>query len=191
MDYKIVAAEPQDAPEIAKGIITALHIGEPDAALSLDSKDTEIWLRIFTELAARPDTQYSYSNTFKAIDTDGNILGIIIGYDGASLHRLREPFFATVYEITGEDFSGIPDETDADEWYLDSLAVWKEYRNRGIGEALLRAATKHAIQNGKPAGLLVDKGNPLARRLYEKAGFRYVGDRQFADIMMDHLVHPL
>lgn len=187
MDFNITPAQPQDAPIIARGIATALHIGEHDAAISLDNEEATTWNNIFTELAARPDTQYSYRNTLKAIDSDGNILGIIIGYDGAKLHQLREPFFETVERHTGQKLNHIADETSPDEWYLDSLAVWKEYRRQGIGEALLKAATEVAHRNGKPAGLLVDKGNPNARRLYEKAGFRYVGDRLFVEVMMDHM----
>lgn len=187
MKYQIVEARPEDAPIIARGIATALHIGESDAAISLDDDDQNLWLEIFTRLAGREDTQYSYKNTLKAIDNNGKILGIIIGYDGALLHKLRVPFFETVLEIANKDMSGIPDETSPDEWYLDSLAVWPENRGNGIGLSLLEAACERARSERKPAGLLVDKNNPKARRLYEKAGFKYMDDRPFADIMMDHM----
>lgn len=189
MFYNIVEAEKADAPSIARGIATALHIGEPDAAICFDTPDeAKTWQTIFTELAAVDDSQYSYRNTLKAIDNRGNILGIIIGYDGALLHKLRERFFDCVKKHTGIDMTGMPDETSPDEFYLDSLGVWPEYRRHGIGRALLEAAVNRAHNMGKPAGLLVDKNNPAARRLYEKAGFRYAGDRPFADVMMDHLV---
>lgn len=188
MFFEIQPARKEDAPVIARGIATALHIGENDAAVSLNGdEEWKVWNDIFTELAALDDTQYSYLNTLKAVDSDGNILGIIIGYDGARLHSLREQFFKVVNKHTGEDLTAIADETDPGEWYLDSLAVWKEHRGNGIGEALLREAIKKARESGKPAGLLVDKGNPKARKLYEKVGFHYVDDRLFIDVMMDHL----
>lgn len=187
MKYSIVPADKEDASIISRGIMTALHIGEPDAAITLENDHISSWTKIFTELAARDDSQYSYQNTLKAINDNGEVLGIIIGYNGARLRVLRESFFNTVLRVTGEDFSDIPDETSSDEWYLDSLAVWPEYRGQGIGEALLKAAVEKAHSERLPAGLLVDKGNPKARRLYEKVGFKYVDDRPFADVMMDHM----
>lgn len=187
MNYYIKDAEKVDAPEIASGITGALHIGEPDAAITMENDDIDRWLKIFTELAGREDTQYSYTNTLKAVDENGHILGIIIGYDGAKLKQLREPFFEAVMRHCGEDFSGIPDETSPDEWYLDSLWVRKEYRGKGIGSELLRAASKRAFEHHKPAGLLVAKDNFNARKLYDKIGFKYVGDRMFANELMDHL----
>lgn len=187
MKYNIKRAEKCDAPVIARGIATALHIGEHDAAISLDNDDWTLWQQIFTELAARDDTQYSYRNTLKAVDDNGEILGLIITYDGALLHSLRVPFFETVKKIAGEDLSSIPDETSADEWYFDTLAVLPGFRHKGIGKALLQAALDEACTTGKPAGLLVDKNNPTARRLYESVGFEYVDDRPFADVMMDHM----
>lgn len=82
---------------------------------------------------------------------------------------------------------GMSDETDPQEWYLDSLAVWPEYRHQGIGAALLNAGIAQACTAGKPAGLLVDKTNLGARKMYESIGFVRIGDRPFAGIMMDHM----
>lgn len=187
INYKIVEAEKSDAPFIARGIMMALHIGEKDSAIDMRDDEISIWEKIFTELAGRIDTQYSYKNTLKAIDDEGHILGIIVSYDGAQLHCLREPFFTTVREYTGKDFSNIPDETTPDEWYLDSLSVGRPYRRQGIGSALLLKACQRAFSCGKPAGLLVDKFNTTARKAYERLGFRYIGERPFTNIMMDHL----
>ena len=62
-----------------------------------------------------------------------------------------------------------------------------ECRKQGIGAALLKATVEKARKIGKPAGLLVEKENHNARRLYESLGFRHVGERPFAYVMMDHL----
>ena len=79
------------------------------------------------------------------------------------------------------------DETDGSEFYLDTLAVLPEYRGRGIASALLKASIEKARKMGKPAGLLVDKDNTRARRLYESIGFEQIGERPFCYVMMDHL----
>ena len=185
-DFSIVNATKDDAPLIAKAVAMALDIdieapGDPRAE----------WCRkVFGTLAARDDAQYSYLNTLKAVTPDGTPVGFLVNYDGARLHQLREAFFEVVRNQTGEDMRGISDETDPDEWYLDSLAVWPEYRNLGIGHALMEAGIARAHKAGKPAGLLVDKNNPRARRMYEKLGFEKVGDRPFARTMMDHMRTP-
>lgn len=142
---------------------------------------------MFTELAEREDAQYSYRNTLVATGDDGRVMGAIVCYDGARLEELRRPFLAAMKARFGVTLEGLQDETDAGEFYLDSLAVLPEFRHRGVGEALLRAGVERARRAGKPAGLLVDKENAGARRLYEKIGFRAVGERYFCDMLMDHL----
>lgn len=62
-----------------------------------------------------------------------------------------------------------------------------EYRGRGVATALIEAAGVRARECGKPLGLLVDKANSRARRLYDSLGFKQVGERFFAGELMDHL----
>lgn len=143
--------------------------------------------RLFTGLASREDTQYSYLNTLAAVDDDGTTVGVCVGYDGAKLAGLRKAFFEAARRELGLSLDDMDDETDASEFYLDTLAVLPEYRGRGIASQLLNASIARARAIGKPAGLLVDKTNPNARRLYEKIGFRKVNERPFCYVMMDHL----
>lgn len=187
MDFKIEKALPADAPLIARAVAMALDV-DIDA-----TDDRSVKARgIFGALASRTDSQYSYVNALKAVTPDGEIAGILVSYDGALLHSLREAFFNVVMELTGKDLRGMmSDETDAEEWYLDSLAVWPEYRHCGIGSALIKAGIAQASLAGKPAGLLVDKEKPRTRKMYESLGFVRVGDRPFAGIMMDHLRTPI
>ena len=187
MKFKIVQADKNDAPLIARTIAVALHMDQPHGTIEVDDEEMQLWNRIFTVLATREDSQYSYLNTLKAIDQEGKVLGMIINYDGARLHHLREAFFEEVEKITGKKFGKIYDETSPEEWYLDSLAVWPEYRGNGIGTALLEAAIQNAHSVGKPAGLLVDKSNIKERKLYESLGFRVVGETPFAGTIMDHM----
>jgi DNA-3-methyladenine glycosylase I len=183
---KIVDAKKTDATFIAQAIMAAvgeqicLNFAGP--AHTLD--DVE---HLFTELAKRDDSQYSYLNTLAAVDDDGKTVGVCISYDGALLDELRKPFFEAVSSILGKDMTDVQDETDGNEVYIDTLAVLPECRKQGIGAALLKATVEKARKIGKPAGLLVEKENHNARRLYESLGFRHVGERPFAYVMMDHL----
>lgn len=119
------------------------------------------------------------------------IAGVLVSYDGAQLHSLREPFFRGVKQWFGRDVSSIPDETAAGELYYDSLAVHPLYRHQGIATALLRAGIMRAQALGiDKVGLLVDKGNPRAERLYRQVGFRQEGENQWGGHPMLHLTHP-
>ena len=79
--------------------------------------------RLFTTLAERDDSQYSYLNTLVAADDDGKAVGVIVSYDGAQLAELRKPFFELVKTVLDKNLDDVEDETDADEFYLDTLAV--------------------------------------------------------------------
>ena len=144
--------------------------------------------RMMTILVEREDSQYSYRNTLVAMDDD-KVVGIAVSYDGGRLHELRQAFIQAAKEQIGKDHSGMDDETQAGELYLDSLAVLPENRRRGIAQRLLRATKGRADQLGLPCvGLLVDKGNPAGEALYTSVGFRYVNDSQWGGHPMKHLV---
>lgn len=184
---KIVKATPEDADFIADGILMAVTVdGEKEIGLP-GGPSIEETRKLFADLARRDDSQYSYRNTLIAVDDLDRPVGLIIGYDGAHLRILRDALLRMAEKRFGSHFTEIIDETSADEFYLDTLAVLPEHRKRGVGKALLWAACERAAKTGKPAGLLVAKDNPTARKLYESIGFRYVGDRSFFGEMMDHL----
>ena len=144
--------------------------------------------RMMTMLVEREDSQYSYRNTLVAMDAD-RVVGISVSYDGGLLHELRRAFIEAAKEHIGKDHTGMGDETQAGELYLDSLAVLPEYRRRGIARKLLLATKERASRMGLPCvGLLVDKGNPIGEALYASVGFRYVNDNQWGGHPMKHLV---
>lgn len=144
--------------------------------------------RVMTRLVERDDTQYSYRNALVATDSQGTVTGICVSYDGALLRQLRAPFIEAAKTDFGRDFSGMEDETQAGELYIDSLAVKPEYRGQGIASALLRATIDKARQMGLPAtGLLVDCGNPGAERLYRSLGFEYINDAAWGGHPMKHM----
>ena len=130
--------------------------------------------RVMTKLVLADDSQYSYLNTIVAIDTDGGVCGCCVSYDGGKLHELRRAFVEAAKAEFGRDFSG------------------KSHRGRGIATALLNAAIDKAKAIGLPAvGLLVDKGNPKAEKLYTRIGFKYVGDSSWGGHEMKHLQYAV
>ena len=128
--------------------------------------------RMMTMLVEHENSQYSYRNTMVALDANR-----VVGISEAAKEHI------------GKDHSGMDDETQAGELYLDSLAVLPEYRRQGIARKLLLATKERANRMGLPCvGLLVDKDNPVGEALYTSVGFQYVNDNQWGGHPMKHLI---
>ena len=141
-----------------------------------------------TSVAAMSETIYSYENTFVAV-SDGKIVGAMCAYDGADYQRLKQP----IVNVLGND-SGFAKlkETEAGEFYLDSVGVLEEYRGRGIASKLFAAQLQRGGSLGhKVAGLIVDVDKPQAEALYTRLGFRYLDDKDFFGHTMKHMVIDL
>ncbi len=187
MKIDIRQASREQAPEIARMIMMAMT---DDCCLSFCGEDYGLddFYKMMTLLVEREDSQYSYKNTLIALDGD-KVVGISVSYDGSRLHELRRPFLELALELIGKDHSGMNDETQPGELYLDSLTVLPEYRRQGIAKRLIRVTKERADQMGLPClGLLVDKGNPVAEALYTSIGFQYVDDNHWGGHDMKHLV---
>ena len=173
---KIIQASKHQAREIAKYIMLAMNyeccqnLAGPHHTL-IDFED------LLTELVALEKSQYSYTNTLVALNDEDEVIGVCVSYDGSQLHDLRQPFIDAALKKFDIDYQKQIDEADNDELYIDSLAVNPDYRRQGIAKRLiLESITKAQSMGIHKIGLLVDKDNPLAEKLYVAQGFRYVGD---------------
>ncbi len=187
---KIVPASIEQAESIASLIMLAMN-HECCQNFAGPSHTLEDFHRMMTALVRRDDSQYSYRNAMVALDdnaAEGNpvVAGVIVGYDGSDLHRLREAFLQAAKKFLDRDFRGMDDETQTGEFYIDSLAVDERYRHQGIATLLLKKLIDQKGQK-QPVGLLVDKGNPGAERLYRSLGFEYVNDTTWGGHEMRHL----
>ena len=183
---EIREATKNQAAEIASLIMMAMT---DDCCLYFcgDGYGLEDFRQMTTMLVEREDSQYSYKNTLVAMDAS-KVVGISVSYDGGRLHELRRAFIEAAKKHIGKDHSGMDDETQAGELYLDSLAVLPEYRYRGIAKRLIEATKDKADSMGLPCvGLLVDKGNPSGEALYSSVGFRYANDNMWGGHPMKHL----
>ena len=174
-NIKIREAVSADATLVGRVVLMALHYDE-----------THPFATIFAELAARDVSQYSYRNALVA-EVGSEVVGAIIGYDGARLEELRKPLFELMRDKLG-NVPTVEDETSAGEFYIDSLAVLPQWRGHGVGRALLSAARDRAFAAGhERVGLIVDFANPRAEALYNSLGFERVNATTFLGHDMWHM----
>ena len=181
-NISIRPATPADAATIAH--VVAMAIGNEQALCDYCGANHH---SVLTAVAQADATQYSWRYALIA-EIDGSVAGAIVGYDGAELEKLREGTFAIIREHIGR-VPTIPNETEAGEYYLDSVGVEPAYRGRGVARALVAALCEKAFKEGRErVGLIVDSDNPKAERLYASLGFERVGTRLFFGHHMWHLV---
>ncbi len=189
-DMTIQPANLSHAEDITRLIMQAMS-DECCQNLAGPAHTLDDFARVMLSLVRADHTQYSYRNALVALTPDDRVAGACVGYRGGDLHALREAFISAAREHFQIDYTGMADETQPGEYYIDSLAVYPEYRRQGIATSLLRAAADHAHSIGLPAALLVDKGNPNARRLYESVGFIASGDATWGGHPMTRMRKPM
>lgn len=132
------------------------------------------------------DNQYSFQNCYVA-EEEGEIVAAVLVYDGAKLEELRKPVLEYIHQHYDTNLK-IENETQAGEFYIDSLGVAKTQQGRGLGSTLLSFLIDEIVRkNGETLGLLVDKTNPGAKKLYLKLGFQPVGEKKLLGLSLEHL----
>lgn len=174
-------ATADDSTTIAQAV--AMAIGDEVALRNYCGED---YMAVLTAIARRESTQYSWQHALVA-ECDGSSAGAIVGYNGADLYSLREGTFATLRELIGR-VPSIVDETEAGEYYLDSVGVLPQFRGLGIGRTLITTFCDKVFNEGhERVGLIVDYDNPHAEELYTSLGFQRMGTKLFFGHQMWHL----
>ncbi len=132
------------------------------------------------------NNQYSFQNCY-VIEDEGEIVGALLGYDGEKLHELRKPVLGYIHQFFDANLK-VEDETQGGEYYIDSVGVLPTHQGKGLGAKLIQfVIDEQVLKNGQTLGLLVDKANPAAKRLYQKLGFESVGEKMLMGMSLEHL----
>lgn len=132
------------------------------------------------------NNQYSYQNCFVA-EENQEIIGVVNIYNGADLIALRLPIIEYVHANFNPDFDP-ENETQAGEFYIDSLGVNPKHQGKGIGSKLLQFLIEEFVtKNNHTLGLLVEEDNPNAKKLYLKLGFKVVEEKTLVGKKLEHL----
>lgn len=184
---QIRSAQKEDYKSVALLIIQAMD----DLAMKFTkSSDTEEAIPVFEYFFQQEGNQYSFENTL-VCEENGEIIGSITAYDGSKLNELRSPFLEYLLKEFGFE-QILEDETESGEFYLDTISVSRIHQGKGIGRKLIEAMSQHAKEKGfDKVGLLVDKENPSAKKLYERIGFKTVKTKYLMGGIYEHLVYDL
>ncbi|RIL71321.1 N-acetyltransferase [Staphylococcus devriesei] len=117
----------------------------------------------------------NYQNVW-VYEQEGQVAGCIIAYDGAKEMMLESSWLELALE---EDIKslGTPlplKEAHDDEWYIETVATFPEFRGQGIATQLFEYLI-NSYPNYKWS-LSCDYDNPKARKLYEWLGFIWTED---------------
>jgi len=127
---------------------------------------------VLEKICKREDTLYSWKNTCVAT-YGGKVAGALIAYDGAPYKETADLTFSLISKALDMDKPNPGTETEAGEYYLDSLAVAPEFRGHSIGSILIQNALEEAQALGfTKATLLVDSRKDYLQRLYGRLGPR-------------------
>lgn len=180
---KIRKAKITDAAQIAPIMLLAM---EEIIYYFLGENNTEKAIDFLEKHIEKEANQYSYQNIIVA-ENDGEIIGQICLYPGENLEELRTPILTNLEQVYGKVLH-LEKETQKGEIYIDTLAVSSAAQGKGIGKMLLLYAIDYYVTvRQEVLGLLVDKENPDAKKLYLKLGFKPVRDVTIFEKEMEHL----
>ena len=178
----IRTASPEDAPSVAPLMFQAMS----DIVFKLiNRKDSQEATEFLERLFVKKNNQYSYENTL-VYEKDKEILGSLVYYNGAHIDSLSQAVFDFVHSSYGHDIR-LEKETQAGEYYIDTLSVSPKVQGNGIGSSLLLHLKE--LLKGKTLGLLVAMDNPKAEKLYQRMGFVYADMKMLAGAPYKHLIY--
>lgn len=167
---RIRSAVQEDVPFIVRCVMAAAGIRDMEEEIHDDLQST-----VIREVCAMEHSLYHWKHARLAFDihTDKPI-GCLIAYDGKRYARAREMTFEYLEEHLGWTIEDTDMETCKGEYYIDSLAVLKEYRGKSIGKMLVEDAVAEAIEAGHSRlTLIAEKEAPALQAYYSAIGFDY------------------
>ncbi len=157
-----------DASAVTKLVLLAIKdIGYKLTGKRTEAEVLEQLIRFYMKEGNR------FSKDLILIKEEGqNVAGMILCYHGSEADRLNEPIIEHLSQLEGIEDVRIDQEADADEFYIDALAVSPVYQGLGYAKQLLAAAEQQALQfNYHKIALNVDQTNEKVLRLYQKLGY--------------------
>ena len=140
--------------------------------------------QIISRLFQKRNNRYSNQYTELAI-IDGEIAGLLLSYSGKVMNSLRLPMATNILDVYE-----FPDalrffhrslplmtmkEAEADEYFINNVAVFSKFQGHGIGKLLMNLAEQKMKEfELNKCALTVDIENVRAVKLYKHLGYRII-----------------
>lgn len=127
-----------------------------------EPKDRDLifqWLEKFHEEAIPHDPKPKAEDLSRGIDLSIELKRYFLWEDGGKV----------------VSFVGSARETDDEKW-IAPVYTPKEFRGRGYGSALTAYASQKILDIGKVGMLFTDQANPVSNGIYQKMGYKPLGD---------------
>ncbi|MDO6674885.1 GNAT family N-acetyltransferase [Tenacibaculum sp. 1_MG-2023] len=176
-------ATTKDAKEIATCMMLAM---EEIVYKFIGENSTKKALHFLESLIIQKNNQYSYENCW-IIEDNNKVIAATNIYNGADLEKLRAPVASVIKTMFNQTLV-YEKETQPGEYYIDCIGVNPSFQGKGVGSKILQfLIDEYVHKKNETLGLLVDKDNPNAKKLYLKLGFKVVGKKTLVDKEMEHL----
>lgn len=146
-------AQPDDA-EVAAVLLYSAYT-HTQVTYPLAEVEATGWVEHLRHFFRQEGNRFSFQNAQVAA-LGSEVVGLVLSFGGRDEARLNAPVGRWLEHEAADD-----------EWYVDALAVLRQWGHRGIGTRLLHATEREARQHGYPKiALHVAPGNQQALRLY-------------------------
>jgi ribosomal protein S18 acetylase RimI-like enzyme len=152
--------------------------------------DPQQAVRVMCKLFTQPQNRFSHQFA-DIVETDDTAIGLMLSYAGRIMNHLNLSMGMQLWGIYGAlGFVrfvrkvlplAFVREANADEYFINTLAVSHDFQGQGIGTHLLSYAEHKARKmHYNQCALSVEMSNLRARYLYERIGYRVVETSKFA-----------
>lgn len=183
-----------DSQPVSALIVMAIEDLADQFTKATKSEDLSVRLQMLIDTA---ETRFSASYGL-VIEDQGRVAGAGFAYPGKVMRELTQNMLNQMKTV-GANYHGEEEErlisskeADEDEYYIDNLAVFEDFRGKGYSRKIIEAFEERARTEGfSKISILADLHNPNAKAIYLRLG--YVPDRIFRVLGhdYDHLVKHL
>jgi ribosomal protein S18 acetylase RimI-like enzyme len=145
-----------------------------------------ILVEIGAKRYANPDSLFSYKNCVLA-QQNNETIGLMLTFASAQAEEVESPQISIESELPESDVLAPYSLEAPGTWYICALALFPEFRGRGIGTQFLQLAHQQAAERGfSKLSLLCFEQNAGALKLYKRNEFEVI-DR--APVVPHPLIH--
>ena len=198
ISFHIDCAQISDAPVVIP--LAFLALSEYAHYLAGTQDDTVAMKHMEYAFKHNVRNELHHSNFFVVRNDKGDVVASISGYEGKISPQFSDAI-CTIYEefcpgcIKKRETADSPPlerDSEDDEFYIDTIAIYPDYRGMGLIELMLNHMKKQALaRNLYKLSLIAANHKTKLIKYYEKLGFKSTGERFMGAATYHHFVQEI